>query len=81
MPATVEVHLFAAARAAVGHSVLEVGPGGLADILGRLEADYPDFSAVRPRCSFLLDGTAVHDEGVPVGAGSRVDVLPPFSGG
>ncbi|MHB1066965.1 MAG: MoaD/ThiS family protein [Candidatus Nanopelagicales bacterium] len=81
MPGTVEVHLFAAARAAVGRSVVEAKPAALAEILGRIEAAHPAFSAVRPRCSYLVEGLAVHDEGLLVAAGSRVDVLPPFSGG
>ena len=76
----VEVHLFAAARAAVGTSVLSVGPGRLFAILDALEAEHPAFAAVRPRCSYLVDGTAIHSD-VEVGAGSRIDVLPPFAGG
>jgi sulfur-carrier protein len=77
---TVEVHLFAAARAAVGTSQLSVAPARLSGILDALEAEHPGFAGVRPRCSYLVDGTAVHDD-VTVAAGSRVDVLPPFAGG
>ena len=73
--------MFAAARAAVGQSVVVAEPAGLAEILQGIEAAHPAFGAVRPRCSYLVDGTAVHDEAILVGAGSRVDVLPPFSGG
>ena len=78
---TVEVHLFAAARAAVGQSVVAVAPGRLDRILDELVVDHPAFHAVRPRCSFLSDEVAVHDEAVDVSPGSRVDVLPPFAGG
>ena len=77
---TVEVHLFAAARAAVGTSRLSVEPAPLSVILDGIEAAHPAFAGVRPRCSYLVDGTAVHDD-VAVTAGSRVDVLPPFAGG
>jgi molybdopterin converting factor small subunit len=77
---TVDVHLFAAARAAVGASQLSVPAATLSEILDRIEAAYPAFAGVRPRCSVLVDGTAVHDD-VAVAAGSRVDVLPPFAGG
>ena len=77
----VEVHLFAAARAAVGASVVVVTPAPLAGILDGLEAAHPAFAAVRPRCSYLVDGTAVHGEDADVLAGSRIDVLPPFAGG
>jgi sulfur-carrier protein len=76
----VEVHLFAAARAAVGTSQLSVPPAPLSVILDGIEQAYPAFAAVRPRCSCLVDGTAVHDD-VEVAPGSRVDVLPPFAGG
>lgn len=77
----VEVHLFAAARAAVGAGQVSVPSGTLARILDQLASDHPGFAAVRPRCSFLVDGTAVHGEDADVPVGSRVDVLPPFSGG
>ena len=77
----VEVHLFAAARAAVGVPVLAVPPGPLDAVLDGIEAEHPAFAGVRPRCSFLVDGSAVHDVSTPVAAGSRVDVLPPFAGG
>lgn len=80
MPA-VEVHLFAAARAAVGSAVVSATPGSLAGILDGIEQAHPGFAAVRPRCSYLVDEVAVHGEGVEVAAGSRVDVLPPFAGG
>jgi sulfur-carrier protein len=77
---TVEVHLFAAARASIGTSRLSVPAAPLSAILDGIEADHPAFAGVRPRCSYLVDGTAVHDD-VAVAAGSRVDVLPPFAGG
>ena len=77
---TVEVHLFAAARAAVGTSQLSVPAALLSVILDGIEAAHPAFAGVRPRCSYLVDGTAVHDD-VAVTAGSRLDVLPPFAGG
>lgn len=79
--ADVEVRFFAAARAAVGAAALHVPAGSLASVLDRVVADHPDFGPVRVRCSFLLDGLAVHEESTPVRAGSTVDVLPPFAGG
>lgn len=78
---SVEIHLFAAARAAVGAAQLTAEAGPLSGILAVVESDHPAFSAVRPRCSYLVDGVAVHGEDVEVPSGSRVDVLPPFSGG
>jgi molybdopterin converting factor small subunit len=77
---TVDVHLFAAARAAVGTSQLSVPAGRLSAVLDGIEAEHPAFAGVRPRCSFLVDGLTAHDDVVVV-AGSRVDVLPPFAGG
>jgi molybdopterin synthase sulfur carrier subunit len=79
----VEVHLFAAARAAVGQSVLTADAGTLASILTDLEAAHPAFVRVRPQCSYLVDGVSVHGDPmiVEVPFGSRLDVLPPFAGG
>jgi len=77
----VEVHLFAAARAAVGETVVTADPGTLGAVLDELQTRYPGFAAVRPRCSYLLDEVACIDQEAQVAAGSRVDVLPPFAGG
>jgi sulfur-carrier protein len=79
---TVEVNLFAAARAAAdGDSVLVVPSGSLREVLVAAVAQRPGLEAVLPRCSTLVDGLAVHDDDLPVAPGSRVDVLPPFAGG
>ena len=77
----VEVHLFAAARSAAGEKVLEVPSGTLAEVLAAAVAQRPGLAEVLPRCSTLVDGVAITDDGASVGAGSRVDVLPPFAGG
>lgn len=77
----VEVHLFAAARAAVGESVISVSPGTLGGILTEIEGRYPGFVRVRPQCSFLVDEVSCSDPSAAVGPGGRVDVLPPFAGG
>jgi molybdopterin converting factor small subunit len=79
----VEVHLFAAARAAVGQVLLTADAGSLASILADIEAAHPAFARVRPQCSYLVDGVSVHGDPliVEVPAGSRLDVLPPFAGG
>ena len=79
----VSVRLFAAARAAAGVSEAQADPGALGAILRSLESDYPSLAEVLPRCSYLVDGVAVHgnpDE-IVVGDGLEVDVLPPFAGG
>jgi molybdopterin synthase sulfur carrier subunit len=80
---TVSVRLFAAARAAAGVGEVQVDPGSLGTILRALESDYPSLAEVLPRCSYLVDGIAVHgdpDE-VMVSDGLELDVLPPFAGG
>jgi molybdopterin converting factor small subunit len=79
----VDVHLFAAARAAVGSPHVQVAPGTLATVCAELDARFPDFDAVRPRCSFLLNEVAMHGDPatIEIPAGSRLDVLPPFAGG
>lgn len=81
-PRPVEVHLFAAARAAAeGVSVLTVPPGRLCDVLAAAVGQAPGLASVLGRCSVLIDGMAGHDEGEQVPPGGRVDVLPPFAGG
>ena len=79
----VQVHLYAAARAAVGRSMITTSSGTLAVILAGLGQDYPQFQAVLPRCSFLVDEVAVHGDPqeIQVAPGARLDVLPPFAGG
>ena len=81
--AAVTVHLFAAARAAVGADQLEVLGASLAEVIDLLAATYPSFSAVAPRCSFLVDGLIAHGDpaAVMLAPGIRIDVLPPFAGG
>jgi molybdopterin converting factor small subunit len=79
----VRVHFFAAARAAVGAHELSMPCGSLSGILDRIEHEYPEFAAVRPRCSYLVEGVAVHGDltEIRIDPGVRVDVLPPFAGG
>lgn len=78
---TVEVHLFAAARAAVGEGIVMVQPGTLESVLEDLCTRFPSFTAVRPRCSYLLDEVSCADLHAVIAGGSRIDVLPPFAGG
>ena len=77
------MNLYAAARGAVGAPSLMAQPGTLAQILSGISAEHPAFASVWPRCSFLIDGLAVHGapEEVAVPGGSALDVLPPFAGG
>lgn len=80
---TVPVHLFAAARAAVGVDQVDVPADCLGAVIAHLVTRYPDFAAVAPRCSYLVDGLAAHGDpaDLMIAPGTRVDVLPPFAGG
>ena len=80
----VRVGLYAAARAAAGRSEAVVAHGTLADVLANLVAVCsPALAEVLPRCSYLVDGVAVHGDpaAVDVPGGCQLDVLPPFAGG
>jgi len=79
--AAVEVHLFAAARAAAGVSLVIVQPGTLREVLGQATKQCPGLAEVLPRCSYLVDEISAKADDLPVAPGSRVDVLPPFAGG
>lgn len=81
MPVT--VRLFAAARAAAGTDSLTVETGSLAQAIDELLKHHPALADVLPRCSYLLDGVAVHGDKsvVSLDSGSELDVLPPFAGG
>lgn len=79
----VNVHLFAAARAAAECSEIEVEAGTLSDVLEQLRRIAPGLNEVLPRCSFLVDGVSARPSEltVPLAPGTRLDVLPPFAGG
>lgn len=80
---SVKVRLFAAARAAAGAESVHVPAGTLAVLLDGLVSEHPSLAEVLPRCSFLVDGLAVHGDPVDVVVpeGAELDVLPPFAGG
>ncbi|WP_408929906.1 MoaD/ThiS family protein [Corynebacterium axilliensis] len=83
----VDVHYFAAARAAAGRAQDTVEAATLGELLnvlrdrhtGSTEAGM-SFAEVLERCTFLVDGASASEDAVLSGA-SRVDVLPPFAGG
>jgi molybdopterin converting factor small subunit len=83
LPELVEIHLYAAARAAAGTSRLDVAAGTLGEVLGRAVDASPDLAPVLARCSFLVDEVAVRpgDLDRQLAPGARLDVLPPFAGG
>ena len=79
----IAVHLFAAARAAVGADQVDVPGSSLGDVIAHLSTNYPRFATVAPQCSYLVDGLAAHGDprSVLLAPDTRVDVLPPFAGG
>lgn len=80
---SVEIRLFAAARAAARTGQATGEAGSLASLTHGLAEAYPELRAVLPQCSFLIDGVAVHGDptDVVIEDGASVDVLPPFAGG
>jgi len=83
VPVAVTVRFFAAARAAAGTSEDTASPGTLDSVARELTERHRELETVLPRCSFLVDGTAVHGEpaDIEILEGSQIDVLPPFAGG
>ncbi|GIG39749.1 MoaD/ThiS family protein [Cellulomonas phragmiteti] len=85
MTTPVEVRYFAAAAEAAGRGAEQVllpagtTVGGLLDLLA--ERHGPALRDVAARCALLVDGVLHRDRDAPVGAPTRVDVLPPFAGG
>ncbi len=83
---TVLVRYFAGARAAAGVAeeriVLTDGDSTVGDALAAaLARRGPELDRVLPSCSFLVNGVAVHDQGIFIPDGGELDILPPFAGG
>jgi molybdopterin converting factor small subunit len=78
--ASVQVRLFAVARAKAGAELISCEPGSLASIIESLKA-HGELANVLPQCSYLVDGLAPSDINQNISAGSTIDVLPRFAGG
>lgn len=90
----INVHFFAAARAAAGQSQqgielseLSAGAPTITDLTQWLEKNHSGrtpsgmtLGHVLQQCSFLVNGTRAEHE-VKLTDGDRVDILPPFAGG
>lgn len=84
----VDVHYFAAARAAAGvASETVAAPGTLGELLDALAAAHTgttdagmSLGEVLQRCTFLVDG-AQAERSAALADATRVDILPPFAGG
>jgi molybdopterin converting factor small subunit len=77
---SVQVRLFAVARAKAGTENISCPTGSLASIIENLQT-YGELSAVLPQCSYLVDGVACTDLNTQINADSTIDVLPRFAGG
>ncbi len=78
--ASVQVRLFAVARAKAGTEIILCQPGSLASIVEYISTQ-GELAYVLPQCSYLVDGVAPSDVNQEVKAGSTIDVLPRFAGG
>jgi molybdopterin converting factor small subunit len=77
--AEVLVRYFAAAAEAAGRDEETLTAATVGELRDTLLTSYPALEPVLAKGSFLVDGVVTRD---PTRAlGSRVDVLPPFSGG
>ena len=79
------IRYFAAARAAAGtaqESITIHGGCTVGQLLAAAVAGHgPELAKVLQRCSYLLDGVAVHSTDAVISTGQTLDVLPPFAGG
>jgi molybdopterin converting factor small subunit len=79
----IQVHLFAAARAAVGSGELVVEASNVGELGDEIERIHPAFAKVRRQCSYLVNEIVIHGDpySAPLSPHDRVDILPPFAGG
>lgn len=75
------VRYWAGARAATGLAQEDVPGATIEAVLTEVLRRHPAAAGVIARCSFLVDGSAVHDRGESITAAATVEVLPPFAGG
>jgi molybdopterin converting factor small subunit len=77
------ITFYAGAADAAGTTATDLDIGGVTagELTALLSSDNPRLASVLPRCTLLVDGSAVRHLDDPIGAAARVDVLPPFAGG
>lgn len=75
------VRYWAGARAATGLAEEEIPGESIEAVLAEVLHRHPGAEGVIARCSFLLDGLAVHDREAAIPHDSTLEVLPPFAGG
>lgn len=83
--ARVTLNYWAGARAAAGTDCETVEAGSVTEALAVVVEQHADarFARVLEASSLLLEGAAVHGEGLtqPLHEAVQVEVLPPFAGG
>jgi molybdopterin synthase sulfur carrier subunit len=77
--AEVLVRYFAAAAEAAGRDEERLTASTVGELRDTLLTSYPALAPVLAKGSFLVDGVVTRDAARTLG--TRVDVLPPFSGG
>lgn len=77
--ADIRVRYFAAAAEAAGREEETLVASTVGELRATLLASHPALAPVLEKGSFLVDGVVTRDPERALG--SRVDVLPPFSGG
>ena len=68
----------AAGKSGVELDATDLTATQLTNLLGR---DNARLAETLPRCTLLVNGTAVRDPDTLIPAGATVDVMPPFAGG
>ncbi len=80
---TITVRLFAAARARVGQSVVEVSlpaPASVKELRQALARQHPELALLLPHCVFAINASYANEDAA-VAAESDVACIPPVSGG
>lgn len=75
------VNLYAAARAAAGAELLEIGAGTFGALIDELASRNSDLAKLLPTCSYLLNGESCEDLSRTLTESDNIDVLPQFAGG
>jgi molybdopterin synthase sulfur carrier subunit len=82
--ATGKIRYWAAAKEAAGVAEESFDAATLGELMTKITENRADLARVVSRSSFLIDGAPVGKrphEGVVLGDGMTVEVLPPFAGG
>ena len=76
-----QVNLYAAARAALGQSQIQLSAANLGELVTALSATDAKLAKLLPTCTYLLNGIACEDLERQLLEGDQIDVLPQFAGG